>query len=151
MEETSERHVYFYVDTLDGNQIPIQAETTISIVDLKQKILDLTEIPSEKLRLIYKGKYMKDSESLTGINITTRVQLVANLTEPDDLISMISQYNFLRTLRVYRRLSRISRPVLSQRYLYEALRQSSITIDDMIRIKSDRGFLIENRILQANQ
>ena len=63
-----------FVNSLSGNTITLQVESSDSIEQIKQKILDQEGIPSNLQQLIFAGKYLEDN------NIQTRVCFSGNIT-----------------------------------------------------------------------
>lgn len=59
----------FYVKTLTGKSINISYDRNMSILNIKQHINSIENIPVEQQRLIFSGKQLEDSNTLGFYNI----------------------------------------------------------------------------------
>lgn len=86
------------VKTIDDGSYPLTISSNSSLLELKEKIKRLTEIPNHLQRLIYKGRVMNDElKSLSdyGIMPNTSIHLVKrNVSVPSRPIAMPSASRF---------------------------------------------------------
>lgn len=59
----------FFVKTLSGKTVTIEAEPTASIAEVKKLIQEKESIPGDQQRLIFGGKQLEDDKTLNDYNI----------------------------------------------------------------------------------
>lgn len=56
--------VFCAITAKNGERVPLEVKTTITTTDLRRQAAEATKIPLDQLRLIFRGKMIKDDESL---------------------------------------------------------------------------------------
>ena len=162
-ESNNPEEILIKIQTLD-NTFSLKLNQNITINQLKEEISKKYNIPKEKQRLIFQGKFLKDKENLSFYKITDGcvVQLIAKALEENNQNS--SQQNNNRTnrnrsnsrrnnevypiiqipFRTNRRRRRISMPHFDISEYLEGFYQNIITLDNYsnVRKKFDPKIII---------
>ncbi|CAG9331233.1 unnamed protein product [Blepharisma stoltei] len=125
--------VNIVVRTLDSSEIALAIFSSAKIHEIKYFLNLRSGIPVERQRLLYKGKLLKNEESLedAGIGDLDHLFLVGNIQREPDAYTMLAQLSLLNALESYRR-TRSQRIELTNEQLREALRQNSYIIEDVL-------------------
>ena len=157
-ESTTPQEITIKIQTLD-NTYSLTINKLFTINQLKEEISKKYNIPKDKQRLIFQGKFLKDNENLSFYKITDGcvVQLIAKSLEEKNSSSTSSsnnnnhsnrdRNNERRTNEVYpiiqipfrtnrrRRRRRLSMPHFDISEFIEGFYQNLITIDNYNNIK----------------
>ena len=153
-ESNNPEEILIKIQTLD-NTFSLKLNQNITINQLKEEISKKYNIPKEKQRLIFQGKFLKDKENLSFYKITDGcvVQLIAKALEENNQNS--SQQNNNRTnrnrsnsrrnnevypiiqipFRTNRRRRRISMPHFDISEYLEGFYQNIITLDNYSNVR----------------
>ena len=153
-ESNNPEEILIKIQTLD-NTFSLKINQNLTISQLKEEISKKYNIPKEKQRLIFQGKFLKDNENLSFYKITDGcvVQLIAKALEENNPNS--SQQNNNRAnrtrnnnqrnnevypiiqipFRTNRRRRRISMPHFDISEYLEGFYQNIITLDNYSNVK----------------
>ena len=153
-ESNNPEEILIKIQTLD-NTFSLKINQNLTINQLKEEISKKYNIPKEKQRLIFQGKFLKDNENLSFYKITDGcvVQLIAKALEENNPNS--SQQNNNRAnrtrnnnprnnevypiiqipFRTNRRRRRISMPHFDISEYLEGFYQNIITLDNYSNVK----------------
>ena len=152
-ESSNPQEITIKIQTLD-NTYSIKVNELITIGQLKEEISKKYNIPKDKQRLIFQGKFLKDKENLSFYKITEGcvVQLIAKSLEENNSSSNINRThanqnrnNNQRSNEVYpiiqipfrtnRRRRRLSMPHFDISEYIEGFYQNLISLDNYTNMK----------------
>jgi hypothetical protein len=144
----SEETITVKIRTLDFNQFDIPVTLSMLVGELKEKISQRIDVPSDRQRLIYQGKLLKNSDNLASYRLGQGhvIQLIANSPLPEippreeeprqdsfnDILRLAFDTPTALLTRRRRRMQRRREIDINERY--EALRQNIQTLDGLMTI-----------------
>lgn len=67
------------IKTLSGRKLAFEMEETQKISEIKQKLFEKEQIPTEQIRLIYQGKVIADDNTIAECKIQPNIELMMAL------------------------------------------------------------------------
>ena len=167
-ESNSQEEITIKIQTLDNN-FSLKINQNLTINQLKEEISKKYNIPKEKQRLIFQGKFLKDNENLSFYKITEGcvIQLIAKSLEENNPNSNSSQNNNRanrnrnnqRNNEVYpiiqipfrtnRRRRRLSMPHFDIGEYFEGFYQNLIALDNYSNVRKKFDPKIFNNPIEA--
>lgn len=144
MEQSSDR-IRINICTLDSQNLTVNAHKDMLVSELKNAIYTQSRIPFDKQRLIFKGKILKNTDNLAGLNIDNNsiLQLVANLNHASDPRNDAERNSASELLRLaitgnqaaslLSRSRRQTRREISNTERIETIRQNIQTVESLVR------------------
>ena len=82
----SDNHFQLKIKCIDNAEIEVQVHNNLLISELKSLIFTQAQVPIDRQRLLYKGKLLKNLQTLIMHNITSTsiIRLVAYLERPQE-------------------------------------------------------------------
>lgn len=138
--------------TLDSHDVPLILSTLTRISDIKNIIHTTAGIPTNAIRLLYKGKLVKDPQTLEGLGVRENDSffLVANIDIQDGSLTALANMTVVNSTSRLRR-SRDRRRELRVAQISEALRQTIYSLDDLSSETHRNGYQLTTRILREGQ
>lgn len=141
------------VRSLDGEEIPLSFSADSNVRDVKSAIFEQTGVPIHTQRLLLKGKLMKDNCSLSDLDLQENqiFHLVASLEPEESPLMQLAQIIIDRDfwlLGIPRTPLRLTVPRAKH---LEVLKQSAVTIDDLICSSGGALYDLSRRSFRVSQ